>query len=188
MNIEILNLPTLITLFRLIVSPLCLPVLFTYVLPQNNIFLSLLVAFFFVLLGFTDFLDGYLARKYKQETIIGKALDPVADKFLLFSALVTLVALDKIFFYWALVFIAREFFIMGLRIVALENKLSVPVSWLGKLKTASQIIYITMVILDAPFHTVALAGALFLSLLSAYFYYCAFMQQFAQKDNIVCLK
>jgi len=152
-----------------------------YGLPYNNSFVSYFIALFFILLSFTDFLDGYLARKYKQETVLGRALDPIADKFLLFSALISLVALHKIYFYWAIIFIAREFFIMGLRIVALENSITVHVSWLGKLKTIAQIIYITMIIINAPYSEFALSVALFLSLASAYFYYISFMEQFAQK-------
>ncbi len=181
MKIHDFNIPTYLTLFRLVVSPLCLPFLLMYVLPYNNIYTTYCVALFFVFLSFTDFLDGYLARKYHQETVLGRALDPIADKFLLFSALITLVATHKIYFYWAIIFIGREFFIMGLRIVALENALNVHVSWLGKLKTIAQIIYITMVILDSSYSSLALSAALFLSLISAYFYYESFMKQFAQK-------
>lgn len=181
MNRELLNLPTYLTLIRLVASPLCLPLLLVYGLPYNNLFITYFIALFFVFLSFTDFLDGYLARKYKQETVLGKALDPIADKFLLFSALISLVALEKMFFYWAIIFIGREFFIMGLRIVALENNIKVHVSWLGKLKTVFQILYITLVILDSSYAAPMLVIALFLSIISAYFYYDSFMKEFAQK-------
>lgn len=181
MKIHDLNIPTYLTLFRLVLSPFFLPFLFVYVLPYNNLFVTYFVASFFVFLSFTDFLDGYLARKYKQETALGRALDPIADKFLLFSALISLVALHKMYFYWAIIFIGREFFIMGLRIVALENNIKVHVSWLGKLKTIAQIAYITMVIVDASYSSLALSVALFLSLVSAYFYYASFIEQFTQK-------
>ena len=181
MNRETLNLPTLLTLFRLVVSPLCLPFLMVYGLPYHNIYLTYAIAIFFMILGFTDFLDGYLARKFKQVTFLGCALDPIADKFLLFSALISLVVLHKIYFYWAIIFIGREFFIMGLRIVALENNLSVPVSKLGKLKTLLQLFYIAAAIIGSQYATPLLVIALILSLVSAYFYYDAFMKEFAQK-------
>ena len=181
MNIEILNIPTLLTLFRLLVSPLCLPFLMVYGLPYNNIYLTYAIALFFAILGFTDFLDGYLARKFKQVTLLGRALDPIADKFLLFSALISLIVLQKMYFYWAIILIGREFFIMGLRIVALENNINVHVSWFGKFKTIAQLCYITLAIVDSPYATPFLAIAVILSVVSAYFYYQAFMQEFEQK-------
>ncbi len=187
MNMEILNIPTLLTLFRLLVSPLCLPFLMVYGLPYNNIYLTHAIAVFFAILGFTDFLDGYLARKFEQVTLLGKALDPIADKFLLFSALISLIVLQKLYFYWAIILIGREFFIMGLRIVALENNLNVDVSWLGKFKTIAQLFYITFAIIDSPYTTPCLAIAVILSVVSAYFYYRSFMQEFAQKKFLSVL-
>jgi CDP-diacylglycerol--glycerol-3-phosphate 3-phosphatidyltransferase len=101
-----------------------------------------------MLFNLTDFFDGYLARKYKQETKIGRLLDPIADKFLLFSVLIALVAASKIFFYWAIIFIARDFFMMGLRIVSLEHGISLSVSYLAKIKTALLTAYVTIVIIN----------------------------------------
>jgi CDP-diacylglycerol--glycerol-3-phosphate 3-phosphatidyltransferase len=113
-----LNLPILLTLSRLILSPLLLPVLLVYLLPFNNIFINSFLGFLFFLFSITDFFDGYFARRYKQETQVGKLLDPIADKFLLYSTLIGLLAADKIFFYWVIIIIGREFFVMGLRQIA----------------------------------------------------------------------
>ena len=186
-----INIPTTLTLVRLILSPLVLPVALVYLMPYNNQIINALLALFFLLLSLTDFFDGYLARKYKQETTIGKALDPLADKFLFLSALIAFVTLKKIFFYWSILFIGREFFIMGLRILALEQGFDVPVSWFGKLKTVMQTLYITIAISNCHSKGLMynylwsdyleysmLAIALFFSLASAYLYYKSFMKQF----------
>lgn len=189
MEMHAINIPLRLTLIRLIVSPLFLPLGMVYLLPYDNLAINILLALFFVFLSLTDFFDGYLARKYNQETVLGKALDPLADKFLFFSAIIALVALHKIYFFWAILLIGREFFIMGLRILALENSFDIPVSWLGKIKTLFQSFYITTSILNSAllqkpcivglsFEQILLVGSLFFSLGSAYFYYQAFSKQF----------
>jgi CDP-diacylglycerol--glycerol-3-phosphate 3-phosphatidyltransferase len=101
----------------------------------------------FSILALTDFFDGYWARRYTQVTAIGAALDPIADKFLIYSALVTLLTLQKIFFYWVIIFIGREFFVVSLRQLAGEKGLLVPVSYSAKIKTALQMGYILVALL-----------------------------------------
>lgn len=190
MEITTLNTPTSLTLSRLIISPLVLPLLLVYFLPYDNTIINSLLALFFVLLSLTDFFDGYLARKYNQVTDLGKALDPLADKFLFFSALIALVVIKKIFFYWAILFIAREFFIMGLRILALERGFEIPVSWAGKCKTFVQMAYITFIIAHyfsllgvwyEVIETLLLVGSLTLSFYSAYAYYISFKNCYYSK-------
>jgi CDP-diacylglycerol--glycerol-3-phosphate 3-phosphatidyltransferase len=141
-----LNFPTILTLVRLIVSPVVLPVLLVYLLPLNVIFINGALAGLFVVLSLTDFFDGYLARRMDVETMLGRILDPIADKFLFYSTLISLLAAGKLFFAWPLIFIGREFFIMSLRIVALEHAFSVPVSWLGKFKSFVMMVYLAVVI------------------------------------------
>lgn len=75
-------------------------------------------------------------------------MDPIADKFLLFSTLITLVSLGKVFFYWAILFIAREFFIMALRNMSLVQGFKIPVVFLAKMKTVFQTAYIVIAILN----------------------------------------
>jgi len=151
----------------------------------------------FCLLALTDFFDGYLARKFKQETTFGRVLDPIADKFLLYATLVALLAAHKIFFYWVILFIGREFFMMGLRHIALENSFSVPVVLLGKIKTTCQMIMLCVIILN-PYQGLGLRGALGwngtelllilvslgLSLGSAVQYYQLFMKLWKEKNTI----
>lgn len=100
------------------------------------------------MLGLTDFFDGYIARLLKQESLFGKFLDPLADKFLVFSTIIALVATQRVSYITAIIIIGREFFVMGLREFALLNQISVPVMWEGKVKTALQLIYIALVIID----------------------------------------
>ncbi len=134
-----------------------LPVLLVYLLPLNVFWINAVLAGLFGLFSITDFFDGYLARRYAQVSSFGRFLDPIADKFLIFSTLVALLAINKIFFVWVLILIGREFFVLGLRQMALENNLSIHVSWFGKIKTLFQVLYLTVLILN-PYHTFARTG------------------------------
>ena len=191
----ILNLPTILTLIRLILSPLVLPILLVHFLPYNSLFINVLMALVFIGFSLTDFFDGYLARKHGQETALGTILDPIADKFLFYSTLIALLVAHKIFFFWVVILIGREFFMMGLRQVALEHHFSVPVSSFGKYKTALQMGCLTFIILN-PYHDIGWqmhglglwnvieSGLLWitigLSVASAKSYYHAFMIQFSK--------
>jgi CDP-diacylglycerol--glycerol-3-phosphate 3-phosphatidyltransferase len=190
------NLPNWLTIIRLVVSPLTLPLLLVYFLPHNILWFNIALAFLFVLFALTDFFDGYLARKFDQETSLGKMLDPIADKFLVYSTLIALLEARKILFYWVIIFIGREFFVMGLRSVALEHKLSVPVSWLGKVKTFFQMVLLTWIIVNPYQKTLGYSsmwngGELFLliitlalSVISAYQYYTAFLIAYMKQQHM----
>ena len=190
MNQKTFNFPLTLTITRLVIAPVLLPFLIVYLLPANELAYNLFVAGVFMLFGATDFFDGYLARRYKQETALGKLLDPIADKFCMFSTFIALVAIHKLYFYWAIIFIGREFFVMGLREIALIHNFSVPVMSTGKIKTAVQMIYIAFVIAN-PYHgllcvapwingleSIVLAVALFYTVYSAVTYYRVFMRQY----------
>lgn len=153
-----IGLPTSLTLVRLIVSPVLLPFLLVYCLPCNLLYMNALLALFFLFLGLTDFFDGYLARRLRQETIMGRLLDPIADKFLLYTTLIALLVVQKIYFFWVIIFIGREFFIMGLRLIGLEYNLRIHVSIFGKIKTCMQMLYLMYAILN-PYHALGLYGA-----------------------------
>lgn len=192
---KVCNLPTLLTLVRLILSPLILPVLIVYLQPLHVFCINIFLAFIFLLLCITDFFDGYFARKYGQETLIGRALDPIADKFLTCSSLIALLAAGKIFFYWVVLLVGRELFMMGLRQVALEHNFSVHVSLLGKIKTTIQMITISFIIIN-PYQPLGLRAfwwngieqlllmfTLFLSLYSAKQYYHSFIRLFTHRSG-----
>lgn len=140
--------PTYLTLLRLIGAPIMVPFFIVQFLPINDFFINVAIAILFLLFGLTDFLDGFFARKYGQESQLGATLDHLADKFLTFSALIALLAIGKISYIFVLLLIGREFFMMGLREIALENKMNLRVSSWGKLKTCIQIGTIAWIIVN----------------------------------------
>jgi CDP-diacylglycerol---glycerol-3-phosphate 3-phosphatidyltransferase len=125
-----LNLPILLTLSRIVLIPF-----FIIVTPRNHF----VGAAIFGIASVTDFLDGYLARKKGQITKFGIILDPIADKFLVISALILLVDMGILSAWIAIVIVVREFLITGLRVVALSKDILIPAEMGGKLKTFSQI-------------------------------------------------
>ncbi len=189
-----ISLPMLLTYIRLIGAPLVLPFFIVYLLSYNIVWLNCCLSFLFFLFGLTDFFDGYLARKYNQVTPQGAVLDHVADKFLLYSTLIALVDAHKLHFFWAILWIGREFFIMALRQVALEKNFSITVSSYGKLKTVVQIACLTLII-GNPDHSLNLFSsycniaemtlliiATMLSLVSAYNYFSVFRKELLHKS------
>jgi len=187
---KLLTLPNSLTLIRLILSPLTLPVLLVYLLPLNILWINISLAGLFVAFGLTDYFDGYFARRYNAISQMGKLLDPIADKFLVYSTLVGLLAANKIFFFWVVLLIGREFFMMGLRLVALEHGISIPVSYLAKFKTAVTMVCLTYIIYN-PYHEMGvkalganaieyglLAITMLLSLYTAYHYFVSFLKNY----------
>lgn len=140
------NLPNVLTFVRLIGGALCVPFLIYYLLPYQISWLNLVVSSVFFLFSMTDFLDGYLARKYGLETPIGRALDPIADKFLVCAALISLLAIQKIYFIWVIILIGRELSITSLRQFAALHNICVSVSYLGKIKACLQMALIIVLI------------------------------------------
>lgn len=141
-----ISFPLALTLIRFILSPIIMPLLILGYLPTASCFGHVAVTFVFLALGFTDFLDGHLARKLGKESLLGALLDPVADKLLVTATAVSLVAIGLVPAWWAIVVVGRDFFVMSLREIALSLGFSVPVAWLGKCKTALQMIYLAFVL------------------------------------------
>ena len=130
-----MNLPNKLTLMRVILIPVYL-VLWHLEFPGNN-YAALAV---FVVASLTDFLDGYIARKYDLVTDFGKFMDPLADKMLVLTAMTCFCAMGR-FPDWALVIVmAREFAVSGLRLVAVDNGRVIAAGWSGKVKTASTMV------------------------------------------------
>jgi CDP-diacylglycerol--glycerol-3-phosphate 3-phosphatidyltransferase len=98
-----------------------------------------LAAGVFALAALTDGLDGYFARSRDAVTTFGKLMDPVADKLLIAAALVSLVSLDRVAAWVAMVIIAREFAVTVMRAIAAERGVVIAASWMGKVKTVLQI-------------------------------------------------
>ncbi len=137
-----MNAANAITVARIMLIPVFLVLLFSEV-PYGE---YLAVAVFALAAG-TDKLDGYVARKQKKITATGIFLDPLADKLLVSAALIALVSLDKLAAWAAMVIIAREFAVTGLRLFAAAQGVSIPADRLGKAKTVSQTVAILFLLL-----------------------------------------
>lgn len=170
-----LNLPNSITLLRILLIPVFVW-LYLEPTPERALWAGLV----FAAAAFTDFLDGYLARRSGQITNLGKLLDPVADKLLVASGLILLVQAQQIAVWLAIVLIARELIVTGARAVAANEGFIVPADSLGKLKVVGQIGGILCLILQGAWvdaqaflfsaGSVLLYMALVLSLISGWRY------------------
>jgi CDP-diacylglycerol---glycerol-3-phosphate 3-phosphatidyltransferase len=129
-----LNLPNSLTFLRILLIPV-----FVWVFSESSAERALAAGLIFAGAAFTDFLDGYLARKSGQITNLGRLLDPVADKLLVASGLILLVQFQRVAVWLAIVMIAREMIVTGARAVAAKEGLVVPADSLGKIKVVGQI-------------------------------------------------
>tara|TARA_Y100000590_G_scaffold2796_1_gene3682 strand:+ start:1747 stop:2310 length:564 start_codon:yes stop_codon:yes gene_type:complete len=139
-----MKIPNILTIGRIILVPVFV---ITFYIPG---FLGDLIPFFiFVLASFTDFLDGVLARFYKEESKLGELLDPIADKIMVAAALVLLVMNDIIINYEviaAIIILTREILISGLREFLAKSQVSMPVTGLAKFKTFIQMFAIAILL------------------------------------------
>lgn len=104
----------------------------------------------FIIASMTDFLDGYIARKYNMISNFGKFMDPLADKLLVCSALICLLALGRINVFLVLIIIARDFIISGFRLVASDKGVVIAANMWGKVKTTMQMVMIGFMIPNLP--------------------------------------
>jgi CDP-diacylglycerol--glycerol-3-phosphate 3-phosphatidyltransferase len=138
MNTLRLNLPIVLTLSRILLVPV-----FIFSVYQHQIVGALI----FGIASVTDYLDGFFARHSGKITKLGIILDPLADKFLVVSALVVLVDMERLPAWIAIIIIVREFLVTGLRAVALSKNVIIPAEMGGKIKTFTQIVAILCLIL-----------------------------------------
>ncbi len=144
-----MNLPNALTLARIFLVPLLVVVLLTKFEGQLilGVRKELVGAAIFGLASLTDWLDGYLARRRKQVTTVGQLMDPIADKLLIAAALLSLVQMELASAWMVWVILGREFAVTGLRAVAYAKGVVIPASPLGKIKMASQVTAILLLIL-----------------------------------------
>src|SRR5438270_10207269 len=147
-----MNLPNSLTILRIFFVPLLVAALVQEnvafqlgSLLITNEWLSLAI---FLAAAFTDLLDGYLARRWKQVTTIGTLLDPIADKLLISAALISLVQVRTLPGWMAILIIAREFAVSGLRSIAAAEGYTIKASDLGKTKMVTQVIGISILLLS----------------------------------------
>ena len=189
-----MNLPNALTVGRIFLVPLLVVVLLTkfegrmiFGVPKE-----LVGAAIFGIASLTDWLDGYLARRRKQVTTIGQILDPLADKLLISATLISLVQLNLVQSWMVAVIISREIAVTGLRNLAYSRGLTMPASGLGKIKMASQVTAILLLILGwerVPLLVFLGQGVMWVvlvtSLVSAFYYYQGFQRAMITRETKV---
>ena len=167
-----MNLPNSLSVVRIFLVPLLVSVLLTKF--EGRLVLGmpveLVAAAIFGIASLTDWLDGYLARRRKQVTTLGQILDPLADKLLISATLISLVQLDLVQSWMVAVIIGREIAITGLRNLAYSRGLTMPASRMGKLKMASQVTAILLLLLGwerVPMLVLLGKGAMWVVLITA---------------------
>ena len=138
-----MNLANKITVFRV-----CLVPIFMVVLYSDLEYNTYIAAIIFIFASLTDTLDGYIARSRNLVTNFGKFVDPLADKILVSAALISLVGLNKVPAWVVVIIIAREFTITGFRVIAASEGVTIAASPLGKIKTITQLVAISLLLLN----------------------------------------
>src|SRR3954469_14565869 len=144
------NLPNALTVARILLVPVLVVALLGET-PNGD----LVAAIVFSVAALTDGIDGYLARSRQSVTTFGKVMDPIADKLLIAAALISLVSLDRVEAWVAMVIIAREFAVSGLRVAAGAQGLVIPANRLGKAKTVLQVAMVLTLIAAGDPHALA---------------------------------
>jgi len=174
MSEKVLNLPNALALFRIALAPL---MLWFFIDRDNSIFSSwhpswmdYFAGLIFVIASVTDFFDGYIARSWDQMTKLGGILDPLADKMLVLAGFLGLMVIDRASAWAVFLILSREFFITGLRVVAVSEGKNVASTMAGKIKTVIQMIAIGFLIMNWPFAAELLWLAVVLTMYSGYEY------------------
>lgn len=144
-----MNLANRLTLARIVLIPVFMTFLLLQVPKGYTLFphQEIVAAVIFILAAATDGLDGYIARKRHQVTNLGKFMDPLADKLLVSAALISLVQLGEVTAWIAWIILAREFSVTGLRAIAAVDRVVISASKLGKIKTITQVVAISAILL-----------------------------------------
>lgn len=140
-----MNLPNKLTIFRVILIPFFVFFMLAPYFPDNGKYIAVAI---FIIASLTDMLDGKIARKYNLVTNFGKFMDPLADKLLVCSAMICLVATGQLASWIVIIIISREFIISGFRLIAADNGIVIAASYWGKFKTVSQMALIIVLIMD----------------------------------------
>ena len=138
-----LNLPNILTVSRIIITPVFLAVILMESLPHR----FLIACLIFSIGSITDAVDGHLARKNNQITNFGKFLDPIADKVLTTSALLAFMSMGLCNIWIVMIVLTREFAIASVRMIAASNGVVIPANIWGKVKTVSQMVVTILIML-----------------------------------------
>ena len=155
-----MNLANKLTLLRIVLIPFFIVCFYIPNLVFNTIDLNhyqipyayIIALVIFLIAAITDFIDGYIARKYNMITDFGKFMDPLADKLLVTAALLMLLEHTLVSGWVVFIILAREFIVTGFRMLAASKGIVIAAGWLGKIKTVVQFIMIsTLLLLNYPF-------------------------------------
>ncbi len=146
-----LNLPNLLTVSRIVITPIFLAVILMDSLPHR----FLIACIIFAIASITDAVDGHLARKNNQITNFGKFLDPIADKVLTTSALLAFMSMGLCNIWIVMLVLTREFAIASVRMIAAANGVVIPANIWGKIKTVSQMVFTILIMLIGEAYYVA---------------------------------
>ena len=143
-----MNLPNKLTILRVIMIPFFVFFMLWPVVPYSNI----IAVAIFCIASFTDFLDGYIARRDGLVSNFGKFMDPLADKLLVGAALICLIETGQLPALVVIIIISREFIISGFRLIASDNGVVIAASYWGKFKTVSQMVavIVAFLVLNIP--------------------------------------
>lgn len=136
-----MNLPNQLSVFRIVLVPVII-----VLLEIPNEFTRFLALIIFIIASFTDFLDGYIARKFNMVTKLGQLIDPLADKILTLAVFVELTALGEIPAWVVILILSRELTISIFRAIAASSGVVIAAGWTGKLKTVFQMLAILMLL------------------------------------------
>ena len=150
-----MNLPNKITLFRVLMIPVVMVIGELYLLQEKFVFGTnfltvgnFILLILFIICAFSDFLDGYIARKNNIVTNFGKFADPLADKILVLALFVILLEQNNALKGWMVTLIfAREFIVTGFRVIAASKSINIAAGWLGKIKTNLQFFSVIILLL-----------------------------------------
>ena len=181
-----LNIANQLTIVRIVAIPLYLLVLYI-----NKDWSNVAATIIFILAGVSDFLDGYIARKYNMITDLGKILDPIADKILVAAALIALIDLDRLYWWIAVIMLARDFTMEALRNLAASKGIIIAAGIWGKLKTTFQMVAIGMISFKIVWlginwyilGQVLMYIALVLSIYSAFVYFRDYFKNHELEEN-----
>ncbi|MCL1940708.1 MAG: CDP-diacylglycerol--glycerol-3-phosphate 3-phosphatidyltransferase [Synergistaceae bacterium] len=171
----IFNIPNILSLSRVFLAPLVLIFMTIRIKAPAEFFEQwgievslgdLLAGAVFIIAAITDSLDGYIARRFKLVTTLGKFIDSLADKVLVIAALLALVELNRLPSWMVMIIITREFVVTGLRLVAAAQGVVIAASPGGKIKTFTQIVAIIFLILNLPGRMAAMWIAMILTVTS----------------------
>ena len=185
-----MNLPNLLTVSRIFLVPLLVAVLLgrsTLELDAGPVVLTrdMIALGIFLCAALTDLLDGYIARRRRQVTTVGKLLDPIADKLLVSAALISLVELDRVAAWMVVLIVSREFAVSALRSLAQTEGVTIAASEIGKAKMVTQVTAVALLLLAPLSSIVEQAGyiALWLAVLIAIWSMVDYFRAFAARPG-----